>query len=383
MAPLAYFGIESSGLNLAVDLLILFVVVLYFSLIYWTFDDARRRIADPMLVGCATVASLFPFVGHDHLHDPAPARVPRGRARARPGDAGGGGAAARLDHGLCPHCDYRIERDFVRCPSCLRKLKERCAELLAPARPGVDDLPLLRDRGARRAPRRRARRRRGAADERASSRRRERAIAAQRPRPSRALTEPGIAVRRSAATGEPSERSAAPPSRTPAAAQRAPAAGRPTPAAASSPADNLDPTRSTDGPHADPRQARRLRPRADGRDHRPLRAQGTAASSPCAADRRARARRTPLRRARRAAVLRRARRLHHLRPAGRDGARGPRRGQRRAPGDRRHQPAGGGARLDPRRLRPRDGREHGPRLRLPGVGGARGGAVLRGAWPSR
>ena len=30
MLPLAYFGIESSGLNLAIDLLILFVVVLYF-----------------------------------------------------------------------------------------------------------------------------------------------------------------------------------------------------------------------------------------------------------------------------------------------------------------------------------------------------------------
>ena len=42
-----------------------------------------------------------------------------------------------------------------------------------------------------------------------------------------------------------------------------------------------------------------------------------------------RARRAALRRARRQAVLRRARRLHHLRPAGRDGARG-RRG-RRAP----------------------------------------------------
>ena len=63
MPPLAYFGIESSGLNLVVDLLILFVVVLYLSLIYWTYADARRRIVDPMLVGCATAASLFPFVG--------------------------------------------------------------------------------------------------------------------------------------------------------------------------------------------------------------------------------------------------------------------------------------------------------------------------------
>src|SRR5437763_1571968 len=43
MPPLGYFGIESCGLNLVVDLLILFVVVLYLSLIYWTYTDARRR----------------------------------------------------------------------------------------------------------------------------------------------------------------------------------------------------------------------------------------------------------------------------------------------------------------------------------------------------
>ena len=57
--PIAYFGIESKSLSLVIDLLILFVVVLYFSLLYWTYADARRRIADPMLVGCATVASLW------------------------------------------------------------------------------------------------------------------------------------------------------------------------------------------------------------------------------------------------------------------------------------------------------------------------------------
>ena len=44
-------------------MLILFLFVLYFSLIYWTYSDARRRIEDPMLIGCATAASLFPFVG--------------------------------------------------------------------------------------------------------------------------------------------------------------------------------------------------------------------------------------------------------------------------------------------------------------------------------
>src|SRR6478609_5210047 len=132
MPPLAYFGIESSGLNLAVDLLILFVVVLYLSLIYWTYADARRRIVDPMLIGCATVASLFPFVGTivymilrppEYLEDVHERELETQAAEARLHD---------LDHNLCPHCDYRIERDFIRCPSCLRKLKERCVSCSKP-----------------------------------------------------------------------------------------------------------------------------------------------------------------------------------------------------------------------------------------------------------
>jgi Double zinc ribbon len=132
MPPLAYFGIESSGLSLAIDLLILFLVVLYFSLIYWTYADARRRIADPMLVGCATVASFFPFVGTivymilrppEYLEDVRERELELQAAEAR---------LQELDFSLCPHCDYRIERDFIRCPSCLRKLKERCISCSKP-----------------------------------------------------------------------------------------------------------------------------------------------------------------------------------------------------------------------------------------------------------
>ena len=55
---------------------------------------------------------------------------------------------------------------------------------------------------------------------------------------------------------------------------------------------------------------------------------------------------------------------------------GDRGDQGRAPGDRRHEPARGGAGLDPRRLRDRGRPEHGPRLRLARVGRARGRAVL-------
>src|ERR1700733_12087488 len=132
MPPLAYFGIESSGLNLAVDLVILFVAVLYLSLIYWTYADARRRILDPMLVGCATAASLFPFVGTivymilrppEYLEDVHERELEMQAAEAR---------LHQLDQSLCPHCNYRVERDFVRCPSCLRKLKERCVSCSRP-----------------------------------------------------------------------------------------------------------------------------------------------------------------------------------------------------------------------------------------------------------
>jgi Double zinc ribbon len=132
MLPLAYFGIESSGLSLLIDLLILFVVVLYLSLIYWTYADARRRILDPILVGCATAASLFPFVGTvvyvilrppEYLEDVRERELETQAAEAR---------LHELERGLCPYCDYRVEPDFVRCPSCLRKLKERCVSCSRP-----------------------------------------------------------------------------------------------------------------------------------------------------------------------------------------------------------------------------------------------------------
>ncbi len=132
MPPFAYFGIESSGLNLAVDLLILFVAVFYLALIYWTYADARRRIQDPILIACATAASVFPFVGTivymilrppEYLEDVRERELEIQAAEAR---------LHQLDQVLCPHCDYRVEKDFVRCPSCLRKLKERCASCSRP-----------------------------------------------------------------------------------------------------------------------------------------------------------------------------------------------------------------------------------------------------------
>jgi hypothetical protein len=163
MLTLSYFGIESSGLNLVVDLLILFVAVLYLSLIYWTYADARRRILDPMLVGCATAASLFPFVGTIVYMI---LRPPEYLADVRERELETQAAEARLhefDHSLCPHCDYRVERDFVRCPSCLRKLKERCVSCQRPLDQAWTICPYCETEVAAAAPPRRTRRRTQAA----------------------------------------------------------------------------------------------------------------------------------------------------------------------------------------------------------------------------
>jgi Double zinc ribbon len=160
MLPLAYFGIESNAFNLVVDLLILFAVVLYLSLIYWTYADGRRRIMDPMLIGIATAASLIPFLGTlvyvilrppEYLEDVHERELEVRAAEAR---------LHGLEHGLCPHCDYPIERDFVRCPSCLRKLKERCTSCAKPLDRAWTICPYCEtDVPPEATPRRRARRR--------------------------------------------------------------------------------------------------------------------------------------------------------------------------------------------------------------------------------
>ena len=135
MAVLGVFGITNDGLNLAVNLLLLFLVVLWLALVYWTYADARRRVADPMLVGCAAAASLFPFVGTvvylivrppEYLEDVRERELEIAAAEAR---------LAALEHESCPYCGFEIERAFLRCPSCLRRLKEPCATCGKPLDP--------------------------------------------------------------------------------------------------------------------------------------------------------------------------------------------------------------------------------------------------------
>jgi hypothetical protein len=157
MPPLAYFGIESHSFSIAVSLLLVCAVVLYGAVVWWTYSDARRRVEDGMLIGCAALAAtLFPFVGAlvymilrppEYLEDVRERALEMEAAEAR---------LRGLDYGRCPNCEAPIERDFVRCPGCLRKLKERCASCSRPLDREWTICPYCEAEVADASPRRRA-----------------------------------------------------------------------------------------------------------------------------------------------------------------------------------------------------------------------------------
>jgi len=133
--PLALFGIEDGSINLAVNLLILVLVVVWLSLVYWTWADARRRVADPILVATATAASLIPFIGtivYTIL------RPPEFLADAREREVETQASELRMRHltaQSCPRCEHPIERSWLRCPECQHRLKDPCISCNRPVDP--------------------------------------------------------------------------------------------------------------------------------------------------------------------------------------------------------------------------------------------------------
>ncbi|HET9153844.1 MAG TPA: zinc ribbon domain-containing protein [Solirubrobacterales bacterium] len=132
---LAIFGITNSGLNLVATLFLLLLVVLWLALIVYTYLDARRRISDPFLVACATVASFFPFVGTavyaivrppEYLEDAHERELEIKAAELR---------VRQLREQTCPNCEYPVEKNYLRCPNCQRRLKDPCPSCGKPVDP--------------------------------------------------------------------------------------------------------------------------------------------------------------------------------------------------------------------------------------------------------
>jgi hypothetical protein len=158
----ALFGITNDGLNLFVNLVVLFLVVVWIALIAWTYQDARRRIQDPVLVACATGASLFPYVGTvvysilrppEYLEEAHERELEIRAAELR---------VRQLEEQSCPSCGYPIERTYLRCPSCRTRVKDPCEACQKPIDPRWTICPYCEtpQRRAAPEPRRTARERR-------------------------------------------------------------------------------------------------------------------------------------------------------------------------------------------------------------------------------
>jgi hypothetical protein len=151
--PLALFGITNQGLSLFVNLLLLFLVVVWIALIAWTYLDARRRIRDPVLVACATGASLFPYVGTvvyailrppEFIEDAHERELEIRAAELR---------LRQLEEQSCPSCGYPIERSYLRCPSCRTRVKDPCEACEKPIDPRWTVCPYCETPQHRAAPR--------------------------------------------------------------------------------------------------------------------------------------------------------------------------------------------------------------------------------------
>jgi hypothetical protein len=131
----AIFGINNDGLSLVVNLLILMLVVVWLALIVYTYLDAKRRISDPFLVGCATLASFIPYIGTavyaivrppEFLEDAHERELEIKAAELR---------VRELTEHSCPGCGLPVEKDFLRCPECQRRLKHPCPSCRKPVDP--------------------------------------------------------------------------------------------------------------------------------------------------------------------------------------------------------------------------------------------------------
>jgi len=115
--------INNPLMKLSTRLCVLFLVVFWAALVFWTWRDASRRGAMPWF--WALVGIMFPLAGWmiymvvrpPEYADDAHERELEIRARE----------AELLREGqTCPSCQKPIEPDYLICPSCMKKLRKEC-----------------------------------------------------------------------------------------------------------------------------------------------------------------------------------------------------------------------------------------------------------------
>jgi hypothetical protein len=134
--------LESPILRISGQLVLLLFIVLWVSLVYWTYADASRRGAMSVLWGF--IAFIFPYVG-PLVYLIVRRRVPRTRA-----GAGRAGARAHEQRPSVPQLPQPGREGLPDLPFVHLGAQEVLPKLRKTTQHGVGDVPLLRHRPAQR-----------------------------------------------------------------------------------------------------------------------------------------------------------------------------------------------------------------------------------------
>lgn len=119
----------AAAMQLTQRLCILFFIVFYVALIFWTWRDAQRRGAMPWF--WALVVVFFNVAGWLIY---MVVRPPESREDARERELEIRSREAELarENPVCPACFKPVDREFLICPSCMKKLKKECTNCEKP-----------------------------------------------------------------------------------------------------------------------------------------------------------------------------------------------------------------------------------------------------------
>jgi len=125
---------QSTAFEVARNLTLFFVAVMWLGLAFWVHRDARRRIGDPWLGATATLLGLVPLAGPlAYLLFRPPETLADVKARRA--------ELRALERHLlrprpqCPVCRAGIEPSYLVCPVCTTQLKKPCGHCSAPLEP--------------------------------------------------------------------------------------------------------------------------------------------------------------------------------------------------------------------------------------------------------
>lgn len=125
---------HSTAFEIARNLALFFLVVLWLGVAFWVHRDARRRIGDAWLAGTATLLGLVPLAGPLAylLFRPPETLV---EAKMRRAELRALERHLLRPQPLCPVCRAGVEPAFLVCPVCTTLLKTPCGRCRAPLEP--------------------------------------------------------------------------------------------------------------------------------------------------------------------------------------------------------------------------------------------------------